>query len=107
MQFTQLVAGDPPQPEKEGCPRLLHIIAQVLPGLDVDILDDVGRIDPAAKAPVEPEGDQPAQTFPVLGQQFHPARRIALGGSLQQSVNLVRFRGHRVHNDVIAQNARR
>ena len=75
VQVAQLVPGDRAEPEEERDVGLLDIGAEVLPGLEADILDDVGGVDPTLEPRVQPEAHHPAQPRPVPLHAAPPSSR--------------------------------
>ena len=61
MDLAQLVARDAPQPEEERHRGPPEIGPQVLPGLQVGVLEHVGRIDAPLEPLIQAEGDHAAQ----------------------------------------------
>ena len=86
---------------KNGVLGLTDIRTEVLPGLEVNILDDVGGVDPTLEPRVEPEAHHPAQPRSVPLHQLRPAPGVACGGLLHQGLVIARFYRHLVHHDTL------
>ena len=77
--------GDRAKPEEERGVGLLHVRAEVLPGLQAHVLDDVGGIDSPLQPRVEPKAHHPAQprTDTAAGgppsSRDHPTRPVSPG----------------------------
>ena len=66
----------------------------MLPGLQADLLDDVGGVDPPLEPRVEPEGHHPAQPRPVPLQERLPARGVTGGGQSHQFLDIAAIGWH-------------
>jgi hypothetical protein len=60
----------------------------VLPGLEANILDDVGGVNPTLEPRVHPEAHHPAQPRSVPLDEFRPAPRVAGGGLLDKFLDI-------------------
>ena len=101
------LAGEEPQPEEERHVRLPGVLGQPGGGVDVGLLDDIGGIDPALQAAVEPQRDHPPQAVARPHQQGAPGRLVPLCRPPEQASRLARFAGHgSVHGDLTAPAAR-
>ena len=60
----------------------------MLPGLEANILDDVGGVNPTLEPRVEPEAHHPAQPRSVPLHQLRPALGVAGGGLFHQVLDI-------------------
>ena len=95
-------AGEPAEPEEEGHLGPSRVLGQPRGGVEVDLLDHVGRVEAAEEAAVEPDGDHSPETRPVLVEQPVPGVPVASGGPTHAFVHRVRVVGRRAHNSNIA-----
>src|SRR5262249_25192331 len=101
VQVPELVPRDRAEPEEEWCVGLIDIRTEVPPGLEANILDDVGGVDPALEPRVQAEAHHPAQPRSVPLDQLRPASGVAGGGSLHQGLVIARFSRHLLPPDII------
>ena len=74
VDFQQLVADDPPQPQ-EHARRAPEVVLAVVRRLQIGLLDDVGGVHPPPQPRVQPERDHPRQ--PVIVPQSEGAPGLA------------------------------
>ena len=74
---------------KNGTSGSAWIVRQPLQGVDVGLLQDVRRRDPAPQPGVEPELDHPPQAIAIEGEHAGQRLRVAPSQSLQALRDLV------------------
>jgi hypothetical protein len=94
VELSQLVACDPPQPEKKGHCRETEVCIQVLPGFEVRVLKNIGGVNPPLEPLIQAESDHPTQALATLSHQGFPTSCIPLGGSPQSLIGLASLIRH-------------
>ena len=94
VEVGQLLAGHQPQPEEEWQVRVGAAGRHPLADLEVGVLEDVRRVDPAGQAAVEPEVDHPPQPLAIASEQRGQRRGVAGEAPAQQVIQGVGARGH-------------
>src|SRR5262249_2240796 len=92
---------DRAEPEEEWGVGLTDIGTEVLPGLEEDILDDVGGVHPTLEPRVQPEAYHPAQPRSVPLHQLRPAPGVAGGGLLDKSLDIAGVGTHGDHHTTL------
>jgi hypothetical protein len=99
----ELPPGDEPDPQVERDPRVVQVVGQAPGDLEVCLLEDVGRIDPALEPAVEAELDHPPQPRAVLGERRRKRGRVPGAGAAEHLRLGLPVAGHeRPHWAVIA-----
>ena len=97
MDVGQPLAGDQPEPEVERHGRgVAGVLGEPLADVEIGLLEDVGRIDPAGEPAVEPQADHPPEPLAIAVEERGQRRLVAGQGAAEEKIRVVARRiGHR------------
>src|SRR5262249_24416009 len=99
VELEKFLQSKKPQPEKQRHIGLGTVIDEPLNSLQIGFLQDIRRVDPALKSPVEAETNHQFKPFAVLGKKLAQRCKVAgacLAGPDRRAARI--FRSRSSHN---------
>jgi hypothetical protein len=97
MDVGQPLAGDQAEPELQRQGRgIAGVLGEPLADVEIGLLEDIGRIDPAGEPAVQPQADHAAEPLAMAVEERGQGRLIAGQGAAEKTIRVVVHRiGHR------------